>query len=138
MTTPTVIPALRYRESRAALDWLCRAFGFERHLVVEAEDGSIRHAQLTFGHGMVMLGQARDGEHDTRMVSPGEIGGRQTQCPYLVVADVDAHHARAAAAGAEIVMAPEDQPYGGRLYSALDLEGHLWNFGSYDPYAAAH
>ena len=83
---------------------------------------------------MVMLGQAREGDYDTRMVSPTEIGGRQTQCPYLVVADVDAHHARASAAGAEIIMAPEDQPYGGRLYSALDPEGHLWNFGSYNPW----
>ena len=137
MPTPTVIPTLRYRDSRAALDWLCRAFGFERHLVVEGEDGAIEHAQLTFGHGMVMLGQARDGDHDARMVSPGEVGGRQTQCPYLIVADVDAHHARAAAAGAEVVMEPEDQPYGGRLYCVLDPEGHLWNFGSYDPYAPA-
>ena len=135
MSTPSVIPTLRYRDARAALDWLCRAFGFERHLVVEAEDGTIQHAQLTFGHGMVMLGQAGDGEYDARMVSPGEIGGRQTQSPYLVVADVDGHHARAAAAGAKVVMAPEDQPHGGRLYSAQDPEGYLWNFGSYDPYA---
>ena len=135
MSTPSVIPTLRYRDARAALDWLCSAFGFERHLVVEAEDGTIQHAQLTFGHGMVMLGQAGDGEYDARMVSPGEIGGRQTQSPYLIVADVDGHHARAAAAGAKVVMAPEDQPYGGRLYSALDPEGYLWNFGSYDPYA---
>ena len=135
MTTPTVIPTLRYRDARAALDWLCRAFGFERHLVVEGADGVIEHAQLTFGHGMVMLGQAGDGEYDARMVSPGEIGGRQTQSPYLIVADVDAHHARASAAGAEVVMAPEDQPYGGRLYCVLDPEGYLWNFGSYDPYA---
>ncbi len=135
MTRPTIIPTLRYRDARTAIDWLCRAFGFERHLVVDAEDGVVEHAQLAFGSGMIMLGQARDSDHDSRMVSPGEIGGRQTQTPYLIVADVDAHHAVAAAAGAEIVMAPEDQPYGGRLYSALDPEGHLWNFGSYDPWA---
>ena len=134
MTTPTVIPALRYCDAHSAIDWLCRAFGFERHLVVEGEDGVVQHAQLTFGHGMVMLGQAREGEYDRLMVSPGEVGGRQTQCPYLIVADVDAHHARAAAEGAEVVMEPEDQPHGGRLYSAFDPEGYLWNFGSYDPY----
>ena len=133
---PTVIPTLRYRDAHAALDWLCRAFGFERHLVAEAEDGGVQHAQLTFGHGMIMLGQAGESSHDSMMAPPAEIGGRQTQSAYLIVADVDAHHARAAAAGAEIVLAPEDQPYGGRLYSARDPEGHLWNFGSYDPWAS--
>ena len=57
-----------------------------------------------------------------------------SQSPYIIVADVDAHHASAAAAGAEVVMAPKDEDYGGRGYSCRDPEGNLWNFGSYDPW----
>ena len=115
-----IIPALRYRDAAAAVDWLCRAFGFERHLVVPGEDGTIVHAQLTLGpqagaqgSGMVMLGSARGGDYDQLLRDP-EIAGGVTQAPYIVVSDVDAHHDRAKAAGAVIVMAPEDQDYGGR------------------------
>jgi uncharacterized glyoxalase superfamily protein PhnB len=63
-----------------------------------------------------------------------EIGGIGTQSAYVIVEDADAHYARAKAAGAEIVMEVEDQDYGGRLYSCLDPEGHLWSFGTYDPW----
>ena len=59
---PVIIPAMRYRDAPAAIDWLCRAFGFEQHLVVPGPDGTIAHAQLTFGNGMIMLGSARDDE----------------------------------------------------------------------------
>ncbi|MBT8404927.1 MAG: VOC family protein [Gemmatimonadetes bacterium] len=130
-TTATIIPTLRYADAPAAVDWLCRAFGFRRHLVVPDGSGGIAHAQLLFGNGMIMLGSARDDEFG-QLQAPGE---RVTQSPYIVVADADAHHAGAAAAGAEIVMEPTDQDYGGRLYSCRDPEGNLWNFGSYDPWA---
>ncbi|TMB01350.1 MAG: glyoxalase, partial [Deltaproteobacteria bacterium] len=60
--------------------------------------------------------------------------GPVTQSPYVIVADADAHYARAKAAGAEIVMDIKDEDYGGRGYSARDPEGHLWNFGTYDPW----
>lgn len=133
-TRCTMIPTFRYRDAAGAIDWLCRAFGFERHLVVPGEDGAIEHAQLVFGNGMVMLGSARDDEFGALQKPLAEPGGPVSQSPYLVVTDVDAHHARAAAAGAQVVMAPEDQPYGGRLYSCRDPEGNLWNFGSYDPW----
>ena len=117
----TVIPTLRYRDAHAAIAWLCRAFGFERHLAVAGEDGAIAHAQLTFGNGMIMLASGRPGE--------------AARGAYVVVADVDAHHARALSAGARVTMAPADMHYGGRLYACLDLEGYLWHFGSYDPWA---
>ncbi|MDP6805178.1 MAG: VOC family protein [Rhodospirillales bacterium] len=133
-TTATVIPALRYRDAPAAIDWLCRAFGFERHLVVEGDDGVILHARLSFGSGMVMLGSVREGAHDSMMIQPADTGGSETQCPYVVVADADAHFARALAAGAEVVMEVADQDYGGRLYTCRDPEGHIWNFGTYDPW----
>lgn len=136
-TTATVIPTLRYRDAPAAIDWLCEAFGFEKHLVVPDDDGGIAHAQLVFGNGMIMLGSARDDAFDRLQAPLDAPGTAVSQSPYIIVGDVDEHHARAEAAGAEIVMPPEDQDYGGRLYSCRDLEGNLWNFGSYDPWNAA-
>jgi uncharacterized glyoxalase superfamily protein PhnB len=133
-TISTVIPAMRYRDANAAIEWLCKAFGFERHLVVPGENGTVAHAQLTFGNGMIMLGSAREDEFGQRVKSPREIGGIGTQSAYVIVEDADAHYARGKAAGAEIVMEVEDQDYGGRLYSCLDPEGHLWSFGTYDPW----
>jgi uncharacterized glyoxalase superfamily protein PhnB len=129
-----IIPTLRYQDAPAAIDWLCRAFGFERHFVVPGDDGTIAHAQLTFGNGMIMLGSGRDDEFGRLQKTPAQLGGVGTQSPYVIVPDVDAHHARAVAAGARVTMAPMDQDYGGRFYSCRDPEGHLWNFGSYDPW----
>jgi uncharacterized glyoxalase superfamily protein PhnB len=130
----TIVPALRYRDAAAAVDWLCEAFGFEKHLVVPGEDGAIAHAQLTFGNGMIMLGSGHGGGYDDLIVQPADAGA-VTQAPYIIVAEVDAHYERARAAGAEIVMEIADQDYGGRLYVCRDPEGHVWNFGSYDPWA---
>jgi len=129
-----IIPTLRYQDAPAAIEWLCRAFGFERHFVVPGENGTIAHAQLTFGNGMIMVGSARDDEFGRLQKTPAQLGGVGTQSPYVIVADVDAHHARAVAAGAQVTMAPRDEDHGGRFYSCRDPEGHLWNFGSYDPW----
>jgi uncharacterized glyoxalase superfamily protein PhnB len=135
-TTATIIPCLRYRNALEAIDWLCRAFGFERHAVY-ADGDIVHHAQLTFGNGMIMLGSAEAGsEWSAHIVQPGNIGQRQTQSPCVIVADADVHHARAKAAGAEIVIDIADQGYGGRGYACRDPEGHLWWFGSYDPWKA--
>jgi uncharacterized glyoxalase superfamily protein PhnB len=127
---------MRYRDAVAAIEWLCATLGFTRHLVVPGPDGTIAHAQLTLGSGMIMLGSARDDEYGRLVTTPREVGGANTQSAYLVVAEVDAHYRRARAAGAEIVTEIADQDYGGRLYSVRDPEGHLWNVGSYDPWAA--
>jgi uncharacterized glyoxalase superfamily protein PhnB len=137
-TVATVITCLRYHDAPAMIDWLCRAFGFERHLVVPGPENTIAHAQLAFGNGMVMLGSAGRPDHDafSRLQrTPREAGGAGTQSAYVVVNDVDAHHAQAVAAGAKVVLPLKDEDYGGRGYSCLDPEGHLWNFGSYDPWA---
>ncbi len=130
----TVIPGFRYRDARRAIDFLCDAFGFERHMVVEGDGNAIAHAQLRHGTGMIMLGSVR-GDDEGDLVSAIPEGGRPTSSVYVVVDDVDGHAARAREAGAEIVQEPEDQDYGGRLYGARDLEGHVWHFGSYDPWA---
>lgn len=131
----TVIPSLRYQDALRAVSWLQEAFGFEPHLVVEGEGERIEHAQLTCGSGMIMLGSGGETEYDELVTSAPE-GGRATIGLYVIVADVDGHAARARAAGAEIVSEPEDQDYGGRLYTCRDLEGNVWSFGSYDPWQA--
>ncbi len=135
-TTATVIPALRYRNAPAAIDWLCRTFGFEKQLVVPNADGTIAHAQLRFGNGMVMLGSAVDSEYGRLIKQPDEIGGCETQTAYVIVDDADIVYGRAKAAGAEIVIDVKDEDYGGRGFTCRDLEGHIWNFGTYDPWLA--
>ena len=132
-TRVTIIPTLRYEDAAAAIDWLCEAFGFERRMVVPGEGDQILHAQLVFGNGMVMLGSAREDAYGALQKPPAAAGGVTTQSSYVVVHDVEAHHVRAAAAGAEVVMPVEDQGHG-TMYSCRDPEGHLWNFGDYDPW----
>ncbi len=129
----TIIPCMYYRDAPAAIRWLCKAFGFEEHLVVPGEDQTIAHAQLRYGNGMIMLGSTGDGEFQALMRQPEEAGG-STQAAYMIVADVDRHYARAKAEGAEIVVEIADQHYGGRVYTCRDPEGHVWSFGSYDPW----
>jgi len=133
-TTSTVIPGLRYRDANAAIKWLCDTFGFEKQLVVPNKDGSIAHAQLSFGNGMIMLGSAVESEFGRLMRQPDEIGGAETQSPYLIVSDADAIYVRAKAAGARIEIDIKDEDYGGRGFSCRDPEGHLWNIGTYDPW----
>jgi uncharacterized glyoxalase superfamily protein PhnB len=133
-----IIPGLRYRNAPAAIEWLCRAFGFEKQLVVPGENHTIMHAQLTFGNSMIMLGSVRDNEAGGfLMKQPDEIGGAETQSSYLIVPDADAHYAKATAAGAQVVRDIVDQDYGGRGYTCRDLEGHIWHVGTYDPWDEA-
>ena len=136
-TTATIIPSLRYNDAAAAIEWLCEAFGFEKHLVVPGENGTIVHAQLVFGNGMIMLGSARSSDFDKLQKPPTALGGAVSQSPYIIVEDADKHYSRAVAAGAKIVMEIKDVDYGGRDYSCRDPEGHVWNFGSYNPWTAA-
>src|SRR5258708_6478738 len=133
-TRSSVICSMRYRNAAAAIEWLCSVLGFEKHAVYPGKDGSIEHAELTFGGGMIMLGSIRDNEFGRHMKQPDEIGGAETRSSYLVVADADAVYARAKAAGAEMVIDIQDQSYGGRDFTCRDLEGRLWSVGTYDPW----
>jgi uncharacterized glyoxalase superfamily protein PhnB len=134
--TCTVIPALRYKDAPAAIEWLCRAFGFEKQAVYPNPDGTIAHAQLTFGNGMVMLGTAVETTPYSKLMrQPRDIGNVETQHPCLIVTDADTVYASAKAAGAEIVMDIADMDYGGRAFGCRDLEGHIWSIGTYDPWA---
>lgn len=132
-THPNIFPTLRYEDASAAVDWLGRAFGFEEKAVYRGEDGTVHHAELRLGAGLVMLGQHRNGD---AMDDTASDPLSSAQGIYVVVEDPDAHHYRAESAGARIIMGLTDQDYGSREYSARDLEGNVWSFGTYDPYAA--
>ncbi len=131
----TVIPAFRYQDAPAAIEWLCKVLGFTRHAVYEGAGGEINHAELALGGGMIMLGSMKDDEHGRRFKSPGELGGAETSSAYIVVPDADVVYARAQAAGATIVRALQDMPYGSREFAVQDPEGHTWSVGTYDPWA---
>ncbi|MGI9608625.1 MAG: VOC family protein [Acidimicrobiales bacterium] len=127
----TIIPAIRYSDARQAVDWLQAAFAFEAQMVIDGDDGQVVHAQLTHGAGLVMVSSPGEGSYDD-LFDRGAAGSTGI---YVVVDDPSAHCKRARAAGAEIVMEPEAQEYGGSLYTCRDLEGNVWSFGSYDPWA---
>lgn len=133
----TIVPGHRYRNAPAAIEWLCRVFGFERHAVYEGENGSIAHAELTLGNGMIMLGSGKDDEAHRAFKSPNELGGVETCGLYIVVPDADAAHDRAVAAGANVTTPLHDTPYsnGSREFAVKDPEGHTWYVGTYDPWA---
>lgn len=135
---PAIIPCLQYVDALAAIDFLCRAFGFERHAVYPnaADPKRIDHAQLVREGQMIMVSSVADSDYARAapMTTVAKAGGN-TQAPYIVLDDVDGHAARARAEGADIFMEPADQDYGGRSYSARDPEGNVWSFGSYDPWA---
>jgi uncharacterized glyoxalase superfamily protein PhnB len=116
---PNIFPGLRYRDEHAALEWLAKAFGFQRHALFTDDDGNVVHAEMRLGPGIVMLGAAPECAEGFNV--------------YVYVENVDAHHARARDAGAEIVRPLADTAYGSREYGARDLDGHCWYFGNYRP-----
>lgn len=125
---PNIFPALRYQDAPKAIEWLNRAFGFEKQFVVPGENNTVAHAQLRLGSGMIMMGSG--GKPD-----PANPWATEKYGTYVMVKEIDDHYARAKAAGADIVRPIADTEYGAREYSVRDCEGHLWSFGTYDPYA---
>ncbi len=125
------IAFLTYEDAPAALDWLEGAFGFERSAVHDGPNGTVAHAELTYGDGMVMLGSA--GKNDLGLKTPQELGA-VNQGVYVIVDDgIDAAYERALAGGAEIVRELHDTDYGSRDFVVRDPEGNLWSFGTYRP-----
>jgi uncharacterized glyoxalase superfamily protein PhnB len=124
-----IYPGLTYDDAPAAIEWLCRAFGFTRRLVVPGPNNRVEHAELSLGTGVIMIGSPKP---DDRRVSPKALPGI-AQALSVFVADPDAHHAVAVAAGARVVRPLRTEEYGARGYMALDPEGHLWYFGDYRP-----
>ena len=135
-TVASVIPCLRYRDAPAAIDWLCRTFGFQRKLVVPGEDGQVLHAELTYAspngaNGMLMLGSSvRDNAYGRLMRHVDEAGGN-TQSLYLVVADPDALFRSAQAAGESSGRTARSaaSASGGRLVSEPPLTGSMITTG---------
>ena len=131
---PRMSASVFYDDPRAAIDWLCKAFDFELRLKVEGDDGAIVHSELGFGEALVTVGGAAGKEPWQAIFrSPRSIDGSITQALAFYLDDVDAHYARASAAGARIMREPRTSDYGDdywvdRSYGALDPEGHLWWF----------
>ena len=119
----TIMPTMRYRDAPAAIDWLCKVFGFERHAVYAKPDGTIAHAELTLGGGMIMLGSCKDDAYGRGFTSPDKLDGKETRSAYIVVPNA-------------IARPIEDMPYGSREFTVRDPEGHSWSVGTYDPWAA--
>ena len=129
VATQSIYASFRYRDAMAAIDFLERAFGFERGDVHQGDDGTVHHAELRFAGEWIMLGSTSDGSDGRLAVETGPASA------YVVVDDPDAHYERAVAAGAEIVRELTDEDYGSRGYTARDPEGNLWSFGTYRPQA---
>lgn len=134
---PRLSASVYYDDPRRAIAWLCAAFGFEQRMLVEGDDGTVVHSEITFGEGLVMVGGTGAGtkgeEWTSAVSSPQSIGGKITGALCFFVDDVDAHHATAVANGASIVRAPTTTDYGDdfwtdRSYGARDPEGQLWWF----------
>ena len=123
---PTIGPLLWYRKPREAIAWLEKAFGFECRLMVEGEGGGVIHSELVLGDGYIMV----VGPPSGKAASPGDVGGRTTGSVHIQLADgIDAHYARAKAAGAEVTRDLAVQPYGDKVYVCNDPEGHAWSVG---------
>lgn len=132
---PRISSAVYYDDPARAIDWLCRAFGFEVRIKVEGPDGRIEHSEIELGGGIVMVAHgAKAGDTDRPYRrSPSVIGGANTQSMMVYVDDADAHCRVARDAGAKIVVEPKTTDYGAeywsdRSYQAQDLEGHHWWF----------
>jgi uncharacterized glyoxalase superfamily protein PhnB len=122
---PSMASSLFYLDPMTALDWLERAFGFERRMLITDQDGSLAHSQMSYGDSYIMVGTEWSDDHK----SPASIGGKNTQTVHVQLQDdIDAHCERARSAGARILQEPADQFYGDRTYRAVDPEGHIWTF----------
>ena len=128
-TSSNIYPSLCYDDAAAAIEWLCKAFGFTKRMVVPGPNGTIAHSELSYGPGVIMVGSPHN---ERQWLSPRSLGGvNQGLCVY--VEDPDAHYARAESSGATIIRELRDEEYGSRGYMAKDIEGHQWYFGNYRP-----
>ena len=119
---PRMVPYLFYEDVASALEWLSRVFGFVEHLRFTEEDGSVTHAEMRMSDGVIMLGDPGEGYENPKQHD-------HLHSSLVVYTDgLDEHFSRAKGAGAEIISEPADTPYGDRMYSAKDLEGHRWDF----------
>lgn len=119
-----IVPYLFYADAPAAIDFLCKAFGFEERLRYPMPDGRIGHAEIALGEDLVMLASIWEGFGD----SPLNLPNVHAQIYCFIDEDIDAHFLRARVEGAVLVTEPKDE-HGTRSYRALDTDGHRWVFG---------
>jgi uncharacterized glyoxalase superfamily protein PhnB len=129
LTPSTLYPSFYYDDAQSAIDWLCKAFGFRKRLIVPGPDGAVMHSELTFGPAVIMVATSRP---SMGCVSPKSLSGINSATS-LYVEDPDRHFAQAKAAGAFVLCDIKDEEYGGRGYMVRDPEGNQWYFGSYRP-----
>ena len=127
MDVPPICPLMFYRDARAALDFMESAFGFETRMVVDDGQGGVIHSETVFDDMVVMVSGPPS---PPKYASPLDVGGRNTTSVCVQVpGGLDALCERARAAGAVIDREPADQPYGDRVFTCVDPEGHSWAFG---------
>lgn len=130
MTVPSnLFPSLTYADAPAAIDWLCRVFGFQKRLVVPGPDGTVMHSELSLGPGVIMVSSPKA---EQGRVAPVPGSGR-SHALSVCVEDPEAHYQQARSAGATITRELQDEDFGARGYMATDPEGHSWYFGNYRP-----
>jgi PhnB protein len=131
-----VIPMLSYEDVGRSADWIAEVFGFTETGRWSDDTGRVTHVNLELGGGLLMLGwPSADYESPRHHAETCEQARRWSETPYVVdgvlvyVDDIEAHFARATAAGAHILSRLEDNPaVGQRQYRAEDIEGHRWMF----------
>jgi len=127
---------LSYEDVGASADWIAEAFGFTETGRWSDETGRVTHVSMDLDGGEVMLGfPSEDYESPRHHAETCEQARRWSETPFIVdgvhvyVDDIDAHFARASAAGARILSSLEDNSGAGqRQYRAEDVEGHRWMF----------
>ncbi|MBS1803819.1 MAG: VOC family protein [Acidobacteria bacterium] len=132
----TIMPAMRYRDASAAIEWLSKVFGLQKHAVYPGPNGTIGHAELALGGGMIMLGSEKDDTYGRGFKPPGDVGDVETRSVYIVVDDANVVYERAKAAGGRIVRELQETDYGSREFTVKDAEGHSWSVGTYNPWAS--
>ena len=125
---PRLTPHLFYNDLPAALEWLGKAFGFQKRFEVKGPYGSIIHAEMAVHDAVIMMGPTSEDFPCYRSASDLPA---VNQSLYIYVDNVDAHCERARSSGAKILREPEDQFWGDRTYAATDCEGHHWGFGQH-------
>jgi len=131
MTKPNggIYLSLTYQDAPAAIDWLCRVFGFQKRLVVPGPEGTVMHSELSFGSGVIMVSSPRP---DQGRFSPTTLAGTSIGIS-VYSEDPKLHYATAKAAGAKIVAELKEEEYGSLGYMAEDPEGYRWYFATYRP-----
>jgi uncharacterized glyoxalase superfamily protein PhnB len=131
-----IVPFIGYEDAVGAIDWLERAFGFVEHPDARHEhDGTIGHAELELNGATIYVSTPGGYASPHHVRETSDLARHAYDNPWVIdghfveVDDLDAHYARARAAGARILREPEEPGVGFRIYSAEDPEGHRWMFG---------